>query len=66
MSDEELQLVMTFTKGVPQQSRALFLETLGRILSTSGDCGPDVVSRALMAAQRDTIGPRLQTTFLIR
>jgi hypothetical protein len=66
MTDQELDQVLSFTKGIPQERRAVFLETLGHMLSTSGDCGPHIVSRALLSAQRDVVGVRLATTFLVR
>jgi len=66
MTDQEVDQVANFVKQIPEKNRAVFLETVGRTLATSGDFGPDVVSHALLAAKRDVVGPRLATTFLVR
>ena len=66
MTDQEVDHLANFVKQIPEQNRAVFLETLGRRLATSGDFGSNVVSRALLAAQRDVVGPRLGITFLVR
>jgi hypothetical protein len=66
MTDDELDAVMAATRTVPREKRAAFLQAIGYALETSADVGHGVVARAIAATKRDTLGPRLMTTIVLR